>query len=248
LSNKIAVILIFSSFFVFNRLNSQPNATFQLLGGYSLPLGDYEGTFGETQSQFTHNGNPDSNSYFMKSGSNYGFVVKIAINKKTLPLNFVGSLLSNSFGQKKEYSGDSSYTSVNLSQTITTFGIGIEYTMAGKKTIFNPFIMAQITLNLFSGQYIEYDGEVTTTLNLYKTVRGGIQLGAGMDYVLHNNVGVCIGVRYSFDNLIGKSTGQNTPGNYNLNDAAHEESDGFYDAKNITYLQFFGGVSFYFGR
>jgi hypothetical protein len=215
-----------------------------------MPVGDYHGTFGETYGTALFGGNPDSSSYFMKSGVNYGLISKIPINRKTLPLNITGCLLINGFGQKKQYTVDTGYVELDLTQNITTVGFGLEYNSAGKKTSLNPYAGVEFIVNLFSGQFISYESRsnTATTYSLNGTVRAGIQVRAGIDYVLHNNVGVSLGAMYSIANLIGKSSGKDINPNYFLNDAEHEDQGSIFPARNITYIQFFGGFSFYFGR
>ena len=249
---KTAFILVFSCFFPIIGLYSQPKATFQIVGGYSMPLGDYHGTFGSTYAQFTFGGNPDSSSYFMKSGINYGLIGKFPINRKTLPLSVTGSLLINGFGQNRQYANDSGtgYLEVDLKQNITTIGFGLEYSTFGKKTKLNPYLGLEFMINIFSGQFTSYESvsNITTLYSLISTVRAGLQARAGIDYVLHNNVGITLGAMYSTANLIGKSSGKDVTPNYYLNDAEHEDQGSVFPARSITYLQFFGGFSFYFGR
>lgn len=246
MTKKTAFLYFFLALLVFNLTYSQPAATIQLTGGYSVPLPDLKGDFGSTRYTFTANGNPDSNTYFMKSGINYGIVLKVPISRKNLPINFIGTLLINSFNNSTEYDDTAGYTTINLNQTITTFGVGLEYSFAGKKTKIYPYISAEFIANLFSGKYSENNDAIA--LKLFHTMRGGFQFTAGLDYVVQNNVGVTLGARYSFANIIGKNSGKDTPSNYYLNDAEHEDLGAMWASKNITYLQFFGGVSFYFGR
>lgn len=231
---------------------SQPKATFQLIGGYSIPLKDYEGTFGNTYATFTFGGNPDSASYFMKSGINYGIIGKFPINRKKLPLNITGGLLINGFGQNKQYPNDSAggYLELDLTQNITTIGFGLEFSAAGKKTVLNPYLGVEFIVNIFSGHFTSYESlsGTTTTYTLNNTFRGGVQARGGIDYVLHNNVGVTAGAMYTIANLIGKSSGKDITPNYYLNDSEHSDQGSVFPARTISYLQFFGGFSFYFGR
>lgn len=242
---KKAFFFIIPLIFLIQTSYSQPKATVQLIGGYAIPLPDLAGTFGETRE--TQGG--DFNNYLMKPGLDYGICFLFPINRKKFPLNIAGSLLINSFSQSKEYPlGGSTYIKVDLSQTITSFGLGVGYTFAGRKTKLNPYVDIQFIMSLFSGHYTEDNGTDVRTWTLLHTVRGGLQGTVGIDYVLHNNVGVTLGVRYAYANLIGKSSGQDTQTDYYLNDAEHLDQGVVYRAKKITHMQIFGGASFYFGR
>ena len=80
------------------------------------------------------------------------------------------------------------------------------------------------------------------------TIRLGVQLSAGLDYVVHNNIGILLGAKYAFANLVGKSYQEDFGTKYNLSDAEHNANGSTYPAKNIQYLHLYGGMSFYFGR
>jgi outer membrane protein W len=244
---KLAILTIFTVILSNNISLSQPSATVQMIVGYSLPLPDLKGNFGQTRTTFTGNGNPDTNTYFMKSGINYGIFVKLPVTKKS-NFNIKGGIAFNVFSNSTEYNDTSGSVSINLTQSILGITLGGEYIFATKKSKFNPFVDAELAVNFFSGKYTEEYVSTTNTLNLNSTVRLGIHVGAGIDYVLHNNIGAVIGAKYGIANLIGKSYEANTQKNYNLNDKSYTENGAAYPSKNITYLQFYGGVSFYFGR
>jgi hypothetical protein len=246
--NKKLIFLLFFAV-ILNVSYSQPTGIVHLKAGISIPLPDLAGTFGETREQFTGNGNPDSNTYFMKAGLSYGLAFKVPINRKKLPINITGSLMNSNFSQKKEYSQDTSYVNVNLIQNITTLSAGLEYSFAGKKTKINPFAGAEFTVNFFSGVYTEQYVDKTDTKDLKNTVRAGVQFSAGSEFVLHNNVGILLEAKYCIANLIGKSYKQDSQLIYNLNDAEHTDENGAtWKAKTISYYELLAGVSFYFGR
>ena len=242
--------LLFLAFFVLTSASvfSQPAANIQLSGGMSFPLPDLKGTFGDDLAHFISNGNPDSNSYFLKTGFNYGLGVKFPVNRKTLPINIIAGLSINSFTQSKEYNENGYYVKPTLSMSITTLNAGIEFSPGNRKSIIYPYAGASFTLNLFSGSYVEDYIDSSTTYNLSNTARGGIELNAGVDIVLHNNVGLNVAAKYSFANLFGKSYAADLKRTYYLKDDQYAENGITYPAKNITYLQISGGVSFYFGR
>lgn len=240
-------VIIFSVILLNYTVLTQPKATVQMVVGYSLPLPDLKGTFGETRSTFTGNGNPDSNTYFMKSGINYGLQLKLPLGKRS-NFNFTGGVVFNVFSNSKDYNDSTGNVSVNLTQSILGLNFGGEYSFSSKKSRVNPFAGVEISVNFFSGKYTEEYVDKTNTLNLNSTVRLGLQAGGGIDFVLHNNVGAVIGFKYGLANIVGKSYEADTQKNYNLNDGEYTVNGSTYKKKNISFLQLYGGVSFYFGR
>ncbi len=226
---------------------SQPSATVQFIGGYSMPLGDYTGTFGELRSQFTGNGNPDSGTYFMKPGVNYGIFLKFPVTKKS-PFSIKGGIGFNGFAQSKEYTESTGSVKVDLSQSILGISIGGEYDIADRKSKIRPFAGIELSANFFSGKYTEDYTDSTETFEMKGAVRMGVNLSAGVDFVLHNNIGVLVGAKYSFANVIGKSYIADARKIYGLNDASYTSENRSYPSRNITFLQLYGGMSFYFGR
>ncbi len=226
---------------------SQATATVQFVGGYSMPLGDYHGTFGETRATFLYGGNPDSNSYFMKHGFNYGIFIKIPVTKKS-NFSIKGGVNFHNFGQSKEYSNDTGSITISLTQNLFAVTMGADYDFGYFKNKLRPFIGAELSANFFSGSYEEDYIDSVETRDLNATTRMGVNLVAGADYRLHNNIGVLAGVRFVYANLIGKNYDVDTKTRYGLNDESYTLDNVTYPSRNITYLQFFGGLSFYFGR
>lgn len=234
-------------FFAVNNVKSQPTATVQFIGGYSMPLGDYKGTFGDTRDQFTGNGNPDSNSYFMKSGINYGIFIKIPVKKQS-PFSIKGGIAFNVFSQSKEYTEGTGSITVNLKQSLFGLTLGSEYDFGGRKSKIKPFFGAELSGTFFAGKYTEDYIDSVETYNLNAAFRLGVNIAGGVDVTLHNNLGVVVGAKYSFANLIGKSYEADSRTKYNLNDDSFTLNNISYPSRNITFLQFYGGISFYFGR
>jgi outer membrane protein W len=223
---------------------AQPKATVQFFGGYSLPLADMKGHFGDSLGNFTSNGNPDTNTYFLTYGINYGISFKKPLFLKNGNFNLVASIIFNAFGQSKDYSTEN----VKLRQNILSLALGAEWEFAPKKAKINPFAGIDIIGSIINGSLTETFPSTVNTLNLKAAFRIGFMLGGGVDFVLHQNVGMVIGAKYAFANLIGKDYAADFGSNYNLGDKEHTIGNAVYPAKNIKFIQFYGGVSFYFGR
>jgi hypothetical protein len=228
---------------------SQPVGTVQFYVGYSLPTHDLRGDFGSTYSTWTGNGNPDTNTYFMKSGINYGIYVKFPVKRKS-PLQITGGIGFDAFSNSVVYDEDSTGTAdIDLSQSHLVMAIGGEYNLATAKSKFNPFIGAELTMSFIAGKLTIIYPSGTSEYTMNSTVRFGVQFGAGADYVIHHNLGLSLGAKYAIANLIGKSYESDLGTKYNLGDGEHTAENGaFIPAKTISYFHFYGGLSFYFGR
>lgn len=244
---KYILIIITAILAISGITYTQPTATVQFIGGYSVPLGYYSGKFGETRATFTGNGNPDSLSYFMRPGFNYGIFVKVPISKRS-PFSIRGGVAFNVFGQSKEYTETTGSVTVDLKQSLFGVTIGGEYEFGGRKSKVKPFVGAELSGNFFAGKYTEDYIDSVETFNLNAAFRLGVNLIAGVDVSLHNNIGVLVGGKFVMANLIGKSYQADTRTKYNLNDGSYTYNGVAYPSRNITFLQLYGGISFYFGR
>lgn len=226
---------------------SQPTAIVQFYGGYSMPLPDLKGSFGTTANTWTGNGNPDTNTYFMKSGINYGILMKFPIKKKS-PVKIVGGIGFDVFSNSIAYNDTTGTADISLTQSLLGVVLGAEYCIQTKKSKINPFFGAEAMVNVFGGKLTIIYPDETKTFNMNSTIRLGFQVGGGVDFVLHNNIGLVVGAKYTFANLIGKSYQTSIGSKYSLGDAEYELNGATYPKKNITFLHFYGGMSFYFGR
>lgn len=224
---------------------SQPSAILQFYGGYSLPTGDFKGTFGSTLATFTSN--PDSNTYFMKTGYCYGISLKKLFGKKK-NLYLSGELSFNLFHQNVDFNlNTSNPENMKLRINVTSVNLGAGWFFNPKKGL-NPFVELGLIASYFSGTLDDILATIDTQHLLRGTFRLGFQAGAGVDVPIQYNVGLAFGTKFSFANIIGKSYEIDDAQNYGLNDKEHTINNSIYPARNITFLQFYGGVSFYFGR
>lgn len=242
----LSAIIIMVCFFG-QRSISQPTGTVIFYGGYSAPLGDLKGEFGNTYDTWTGNGNPDTNTYFMKSGISYGIYVKFPVKRKS-PLQVTGGIGFNVFSNSQVYNDNSGAADISLTQSHLAIVLGSEYNFATAKSKINPFIGAEAMVNVIGGKLTIIFPTETKDFTMNSTIRLGLQLGAGVDFVVHHNIGLVLGAKYAFANLVGKSFQEDFGTKYNLGDAAHDYNGASYPSKNIQYLHLYGGMAFYFGR
>ena len=237
--------------FAVNGLKAQtyrvPKLSLHIYGGYTLPLPDLKGTFPDDL-----NSGKNPTPYFLKNGYNVGADGKYFVDKKStfgvmLSANYT-SLSSGSIGVSDATWGTGT---IKTTMTIFTIGVGAEYDFAPKRPA-NPFVNAQFTTNFIGGSResnlaggSDTSGAYSGNVDMKGTVRLGAQFAAGVDVKLSKKIGIIIGGRYAFLNLFGKgSYTANTTTNTYLNDVETTTMK----AKKIDYLQFFAGISFYFGQ
>jgi hypothetical protein len=223
---------------------SQANATVHLIIGYNIPMGDLKGDFDNPQ---------DSLTYLIKNGYSFGFIIKKAYGKGG---NFrgTGNLNFSLFSQSKHTEKPEVITDVELQLNIFTAAIGAEWSFAPKRGKLNPFVGAEISLNLYSGSFTFTDDfqdtteDLTASLTLKPSARIGVQFGGGIDFQIHQSVGFISGVKYCLANLLGKDYVRDNSTEYGLNDKEHYSGSYLRPSRNISFLQIYGGFSYYFGR
>ena len=249
INTLIAILVII---FAVTSLKAQtypvPKFTFHLHGGYTMTLPDLKGDF---PGDLKAGKNPTP--YFVKNGFNFGADAKYFVDKKStfgIILTLTYSMLS---------SGDIGVTALDTNSllgigegtwranmNIFTIGLGAEYDFAPKRPA-NPFVNVQFTTNIIGGKntFDRSAGNIASySSTMESAIRFGVQFGAGVDVKLSKNIGIIIGGRYAFANLFGKDSTTNSATTYGLNDKETTTMK----ARKMAYLQFFAGMSFYFGQ
>lgn len=226
-------------------IHSQPKLTINLTGGYNVPLPDFKGDVTDSADRV--------NTYTIKNGFNFGLAGKYAFDKRGMfRITFGGSY--NMFKGEGDYVHINNVHIHNKINAITV-GLGAEYAFMPKgKT--NPFIGLDLNGNFFSGEYEEevtsasttdHNDIGTTTTKLKSASRFGVSVGGGVDFAFSKNIGAVIGVKYHLANLVGKAYDSVAAvGEYNLNDKEFTLNNKTYSSKNISFIQLYAGVSFYF--
>ena len=239
----VALFVIVAAFLsINNNTFSQPQLKLHVTGGYNLPLPDLKG-----EQTFT---TIEKDTYGMKSGFNAGVDVKYFLGKKrnvgiTLGLN------SNMFSNNVDTTlAGTTYTQKNKINTFQA-ALGVEYNFMPKgKT--QPFLGLALTGNFFSGSS-KLDPALTgyTESTLKSASRFGLRVGGGLDFKLSKSVGAVLGFIYNMANLIGKaydSTVVLGSNEYNLNDKEYTVGTTTMKSRNISYINVYAGVSFYFNE
>lgn len=237
----VALFVILAAFLSLNNSTtfSQPQIKVHVTGGYNLPLPDLKGDL---------NTLADSNTYMIKQGFNFGADAKYYLGKK----RNVGITLGLGYQMFSNSSDSSTATGLkNVKNKLNAFtvGLGVEYNFMPKgKT--QPFLGAEFTGHFFSGDFEATSGTTTTKATLKSASRFGIAVGGGLDFKLSKSVGAIVGAKYHLGNLIGKaydSTGLGS-NEYALDDKEHTMNGATMKSRNISYLQFYAGVSFFFNE
>lgn len=237
----IAVLVII---FAVSGLKAQtyavPKFAFHLHGGYTMTLPDLKGNY---PADITKNPTP----YFVKNGFNFGADAKYYVDKKStlgIMLSLTYSMLSSGdIGIADSTYGTGTY---RANMNIFTIGVGAEYDFAPKRPA-NPFVNVQFTTNIIGGKttFDQSSGLIpSSSMDMTSAVRFGAMFGAGVDVKLSKNVGVVIGGRYAFANLFGKDSTAGSTTTYGLNDKETTTQK----SRKMAYLQFYAGMSFYFGQ
>lgn len=231
--------------FAVNTLKAQtypvPKWNIHIHGGYTMGLPDLKGDY---PADLISGKNPTP--FFAKNGFNFGADIKYYVDKKStfgimLALTYT-MLSSGDIGINDSLYGVGTY---RTNMNIMSIGVGAEYDFAPKRPA-NPFVNVQFTTNIIGGntKLDATGGNVTSyATDMSSAVRFGAQFGAGVDVKLSKSVGVVIGGRYAFANLFGKDSTANSTTTYGLNDKETTTMK----SRKIAYLQFYAGMSFYFG-
>jgi hypothetical protein len=246
--NTLAVVflLLFAAAGLKAQTFAVPKWNIHIHGGYTLGLPDLKGTY---PGDLTSGKNPTP--YFVNNGFNGGADLKYYIDKKStfgILLSLTYTALSSGNVGVSDLDTNSVFGSGTwrTNMNIFTIGVGAEYDFAPKRPA-NPFVNVQFTTNIIGGntKFDQNGGSVQSyAYDMTSAVRFGAMFAAGVDVKLSKSVGVVIGGRYAFANLFGKDSTAGTSTTYGLNDKETTTMK----ARKMAYLQFYAGVSLYFGQ
>jgi outer membrane protein W len=238
---KLSVLfVVFALVFGLNSINSQPQFTIHLKGGYNLPMPDLKGDIQDSADRM--------NTFTINQGYGFGADVKYYLGKKR-NVGITLDLLYNMFSTSEDTVNGFGKDYKNKLNAFTA-GLGIEYGFMPKGKA-NPFVGLEFTGHFFSGNTEFTSGSTNFTADLKSASRFGAAFGAGVDIKLGKSVGIVVGGKYHLANLIGKEeldTAAITTNEYQLVDKEYTVGTTTIAAKNISYLTGYLGVSFYLNQ
>jgi opacity protein-like surface antigen len=239
----VVIVLLFAASGLKAQTFPVPNFIIHLHGGYTFCLPDLKGDF---PADLVSGKNPTP--FFIKNGFNFGADAKYFVDKKRtfgIMMDLTYSMLSSGDIGVSDTSYGLGTGVYRNDMGIFTVGVGAEYDFAPKRPA-NPFVNVLFSTNIIGGKtkYDRTDGGASTSTTMSSAVRFGVIFGAGVDVKLSKNVGVVIGGKYAFANLFGKDSTASTENTYGLNDKETPTMK----SRKMAYLQFYAGVSLYFGQ
>lgn len=232
-----------------------PLVTVHLMGSYLVPLPDLRGKIPE----YGATTDPDSNTLRMKAGIGFGADAHIAIGKKRQFRVVLGAgYVMFGHSQDGYKFGDSTLRKLDIHLNAVTIGLGAEWAFRPFETM-NPFVGVDFTGHFYNGKTFLDPAPTDTGYHeqtLKSESRFGVSIGAGVDFAFGRAVGVIVGVKYNLHNLIGKKSDVDSNGvatglganEYALLDKEYTARGVTHSSKNLSDIQFYGGVSFYFGQ
>jgi opacity protein-like surface antigen len=222
-------------------LYSPPGMIISPIAGFLVPLTQLKGNI---SSYSLTNKAVSSSSYFEKWGFDAGSLVKLPFGKRG-NLRLVVSLTYSKFYEKGNDSSGAYTIKPKLNDL--QIGIGGEWAFTQFKEII-PFVGFDLTGNIFDGsiEHIDNTTSVSVVTNYNTTTRYGFAIGVGADYYLSKDVSILIGVKYNIANLLGRKYG--STGAHELNDASFSINGVTINAKTISFLNIYGGISINIGE
>lgn len=256
-----ATILFLFILIISGSIYSQPKFTIHLTGGYGVPLGDFKTEIPPTSPLVEGNrADADWFPYYTKQLLNFGADGKLAIGKKgnfRAVFGVTYNMFSNSIDAifRTDTSGTLGVTSFKPKVNIFTAYLGGEWAFMPKGKV-NPFVGVALAGNFFGGSF-EFGQPVfvkgsmrTAPMDMKAETRIGIIFDGGVDFMLSKQVGAIVGVKYHMINPLGKGSDDPTEIGSNeidLGDQAHTEDGTTFAVRNISSVNGYVGVSFYFG-
>lgn len=252
---NVLVLLVISLFMLSGISYAQPKITLNAFGGYGVPLGDFA-----TEVPQTTRADADYFPYYTKQLVNFGADGKLAFGKEG-NARVVFGLTYNMFSNNTDaiFRADSTGTLIttefNPKVNVFSVMLGGEWAFQPKKQL-NPYVGAGLAANFFSGEFefgapVFVKGEVRNgPMEMKSETRIGIYLDAGLDYRISSQFGINGGIKYHFINPIGKGADEEEEIGENeidLGDQEHDEDGMHFDARSISSINGYLGVSFYFG-
>lgn len=212
--------------------------------GYSRPLLEAYGTnmtINNAQDQVFINGKKviDSDNF----ATNTGYTVQTYLKYNIMPKGYVKALFNMGYNLSiGTYPGPSDEDFGSKLQSFS-LGTGAEINPLGNKGRLYPGIFGLMRMNLIGGETFHFAG-----LDFFKvTPRFGYTAGLKLNYSFKRTMGMYLGYSYSYDNLWGKKTGEETTSGrvVPFRDEA-SPTNGLAANRRIAYWSLYLGMNFFF--
>lgn len=258
---KLSVLLFALLLVVSASTFAQPKVTLHLTGGYGVPLGDFKTDVPPT-SPLTEDNRADADyfPYYTKQLINFGVDGKLAFGKQgnaRVTFGLTYNMFSNSTDAvfRINPANELAVTTFKPKVNVISIALGGEWAFSPKKKV-NPFIGVGVAANFFGGKF-EFGREVrvkgeqrTGPMDMKSETRIGIIFDGGIDFHLAPQIGIIAGVKYHMINPLGKGADDPSEVGANeidLGDQEHTEDGKTFANRNISSINGYLGVSFYFG-
>jgi hypothetical protein len=248
---KHKLLFLFIIFFVcFSTVSQvkklQPLSKFEISFhiGYSRPLLEAYGTkmtINDAQDQVFIDG-----KRFLVSdnlGTNTGYTVQTYLKYNFMPKGYVKALFNMGYNLSIGiYPGPSDYDFGSKVQ-VFSLGTGAEFNPLGHTGRLYPGVFGLLRMNLVGGETFHLTG-----LDFIKvTPRYGYTAGFKLNYSFKKTLGMYLGYSYSYDNLWGKKTGEETTSGrvVPFRDEA-SPANGLTHDRRIAYWSLYLGMNFFF--
>lgn len=232
MKRTILYLLIIVSLFILNDLNAQ---TDKVTYSYSKP--SWTVGFGPAWNLATNDAygraNYSTNAQVLRDNYGMRWGVGGYIFGKYSPGKTKADRIYLGFDYKGMTNTDFESDANKTSFDIITFDAGYEYVFYGTYG-FRSYYGIGLTGNLISGEFIPQNPTATNLKrNIESTFRVGMEIKAGLEFVLNNskkNLGINVGGRYNLTNLFNADNALPTAGqtdNFNLNDGGEAGGPGF---------------------
>lgn len=229
-------------------VRSAPSYVINVNASLSISALELGGTYNsDFHSEFVKNGE----SFGTRSGSGILLTSKVKLHNSSR-FWFTQSAAYNNLRSYLFTGGKNNSDKGSASYNCFTGALGVEYNLFPNYNIV-PFVAAELNASVISGELTVWSKTVTDpyhteSYNILSSFRMGFGLSAGTNIMLSNRVGINLTAKYSYLNLLFRSSeGSSTDKEFSLRDAKVSEDLLFSGKKRFTFFSAGVGISFYFG-
>lgn len=227
-------------------IRSAPTFTLQISGNFNQSILDLSGTYNDDfHSDDFLNGTD--------LGADKGYGVSILSKISISPRSHWRANISLNYNKVKSFTLDTDKKSEKGHSSFNIFstGLGLEYNFTPSHK-FKIYMAGEMLISMINGKVsVDTVPSDNTLLLTNFTIKNSFRIGAGFyggsEYMLSNDIGLNLGFKLSFANLLLRNaTGSNSDTEFQLRDAADPNLK-FSGDKSFSFYTLFGGINFYWG-